>query len=186
MSAALSFTDHFNGRAAVLSLPLAAHETPRLPMQQDEIVYPIQLIKAASFFHAPQAPGKKRAASDSGPYLDYMSFALPPPTRVCAIFGCVAAACRRMAAAPEGAHVTTRRSKLWAECVADRVTRGLVFRVQVSWGRAQAASWTHHAHCVPDALHSERLRVYRFELFKLAHSREASQLISRRHYYCEL
>lgn len=138
MSAALSFTDHFNGRTAVLFLPLAAHETPRLPKQQDEIAGPIQLIKAAAFFYAPQAPGNKRHAADPRPSLDYTRFALPSPTRVRAIFGCVAAACQRMAAAPEGAHVTTRRSKLWAECVADRVTRGLVFRVQVSWGRAQA------------------------------------------------
>jgi hypothetical protein len=103
--------------------------------QRAQIQRPLQLVEAALWFFAQHSPatGSKRHRREPRPPLGYMSseYSACAPARV--MLGCVATASMRLSNAPGNmrqrvANGTTWR---WGGWVMDRVTRGLVRRVQV-------------------------------------------------------
>lgn len=132
----LSWTDHFIGKPA--SLSLGADGNPLSPVQQRaQIMRPLLLVKAALWFFAQRSPatGSKRHRQEPLPPPGHMSveYSACAPARV--MFGFVATACKRLPTAPCIMRVTDGTTWRWAGWVMDRVTRGHVRRVQVRWQR---------------------------------------------------
>ena len=135
----LSWTDHFLGKPA--SLSLGADGNPLSPVQQRaQIERPLQLVKAALWFFAQGWPatGSKRHRRESLPLLGHMSaeYSACAPSRV--MFGCVATACTRLTTAPRNMRVADGTTRCCAGWVMDRVARGHVRRVQV-WLQRRAS-----------------------------------------------
>jgi hypothetical protein len=138
--ACISFRDHFAGTTVTMSSPYI----PWLPNEQTalpHVVCPLILLKAVVWFLARQLPaaGTKRLRQQQLPPIDLVRDGCPPRVRARAVFGCAAMACRRLASAPGTVLVSDRTMRRWAEWVMERVTRGLVRRVQVQPQRPAAA-----------------------------------------------
>jgi hypothetical protein len=131
-SNALEFPDRLTGRRRLVTLALVADGKLQSPAQlRAQIKRPLKLMQAASWFFALQSPGMKRHREESPPPLDYMLTEFSPCVPVHVMCGCVATACRRLATAPAGVHVMYRTMGRWAAWIMERVTRGLVKKVQV-------------------------------------------------------
>jgi hypothetical protein len=121
-----SFTDHFIGRRVSLNL----HDDGKL---QSPVKFkrPLELMQAAAWFFARRWPGIKRHREELPPPLGHTLAEVSPCVPVRLMFGCVATACRRLATAPAGVHVTSRMIWRWAGWMMERLTRGRVSKVQV-------------------------------------------------------
>jgi hypothetical protein len=128
-----SFTDHLIGRLVSLNLRnLVDDGKLQSPVNlRAQIMRPLELVKATAWFFAQQLSDIKRHREEPPPPLGHMltEFSQCVPVRV--MCGCVATACRRLATAPAGVHVTNRMIWRWAGWMMERVTRGRVNRVQV-------------------------------------------------------
>jgi hypothetical protein len=126
----LSFPDRLSGRR--VSLALFADGNLLSPAQlRAQIQRPLELVNAATWFFAQQSPGMKRHREEPPLPLGHTLTEFSPyvPARV--MFGCVAAACRRLTTAPAGVYVVYRTTGRWAAWIVERVTQGRVRRVQV-------------------------------------------------------
>jgi len=124
-----------------VSLWLGADGNPLSPAEQHaQIRRPLELVKAAVWFFEQRSPGYKRPRQEPQPPFGFIFaeyYALVP---VRFMFGCVATACQRLAAAPAEMHVTNRKALRWANCVMDRVMQGRVRKVQQTLAALQAAA----------------------------------------------
>jgi hypothetical protein len=122
----VSFRDHFAGTTVTLSLS----HIPWLPDEQAalaQVTHPLRLMKAAAWFLGRRWPaGRQRLRQQPLPPLDCLRDGCSARVPARAMFGFVAAACRRLASAPGDA--TTWHLAGW---VMGRVARGRVRRVQV-------------------------------------------------------
>jgi hypothetical protein len=129
---ALAFPDCFAGRR--FSLDLVAGGKLQSPAQlRAQIMRPLELMQAAAWFYARQSPGMKRHREKPPPPLSHMLTQFSPCVPVRLMCGCVATACRRLATAPAGVYVIHRTTGRWVARIMDRVTRGQVNKVQVTW-----------------------------------------------------
>jgi hypothetical protein len=131
-SNALEFPDRLTGRRRRVTLALVADGILQSPAQlRAQIMRPLKLVQAAAWFFARQSPGMKRHREEPPPPLGHMLTEFSPCVPVRVMCGCVATACRRLATAPAGVHVMYRTTGRWAAWIMERVTRGLVKKVQV-------------------------------------------------------
>jgi hypothetical protein len=141
----LSFTDRLTVRP--VSLALVADGKLLSPAQlRAQIKRPLELMKAAAWFFARQSTGMKRHREIPPPPLGHMLTEFSPCVPVRVMFGCVAAACRRVATAPAGMRVFYRTTDFWEGLIMERVTRGRVRRVQV-WLQRRACCAVRCACC---------------------------------------
>ena len=142
-------TDELTGRRmSPLAAIRDAHGNLQSPAQlRAQIMRPLELMQAAAWFFAFQSPGMKRHREEPPPPLDYMLTEFSPyvPARV--MFGCVAAACRRLTTAPAGVYVVYRTTGRWAAWIMERVTRGRVRRVQVLQQRRACCAYALRLSC---------------------------------------
>jgi hypothetical protein len=135
----LSFIDHTIGKQATLWL--GADGNPVSPAEQHaQMKRPLELVKASEWFFAQRFPCYKRPRQEAPPTFGFFSAELYQIVPVRFMFGCVATACQRLAAAPAKMHITNRTAWRWAKCVIDRVTQGRVRKVQQTLAALQAAA----------------------------------------------
>jgi hypothetical protein len=125
------FFDHFIRKRVPLWLDADGIPLPPAGQRAQIIKSPLEFMQAAVWFSARQSPGMKRHLEEPPLPLAHMLTQFSPcvPARV--MCGCVATACRRLATAPAGVHVFYRTTERWAAWIMERVSRGLVMRVQV-------------------------------------------------------
>jgi hypothetical protein len=127
---ALTFTDGLTGSR--VSLALVAADQLQTPAQlRAQIMRPLLLVQAAAWSFTRQSPGRQRPRGNPPPPLGHMLTEFSPRVPARVMFGCVATACRRLAAAPAGVFVISRTTGRWAAWILERVTAGLVMKVQV-------------------------------------------------------
>ena len=163
-SEALGFPDHLTGRLVTV-VPGGILPSPK--QLRAQIMRPLKLIKYHKWFFERQSPGMKRHLEEPPPPLGHMLTEFSPCVPVRVMCGCVATACRRLATAPAGVHVTNRTTGRWAGWIMERVTRGHVKKVQVRLQRRacravrSACRATACLRCVFDACCRKRWLVLR-------------------------
>ena len=124
------FCDYLTGRR--VKLALVADGKLQLPAElRTHVKRPLEFMQAAAWFFARQSPGMKRHLEEPPPPLSHMLTQISPCVLVRFMFGFVATACRRMTTAPAGMFSIFRTTGRWAAWIMERVTRGLVRKVQV-------------------------------------------------------
>jgi hypothetical protein len=132
---ALRFPDCFIG-GKLGSLKLDTDGNPLTPEEQRvQIKRSLSFIKAATWFSRFSQPspaaGNKRHRQESLPPLTCMFAEYSPRVPVRVMFDFTATACQRLATAPGNKRVTEKMTWAGTELMIDRVTRGLVRKVQV-------------------------------------------------------
>lgn len=130
MAIHLSFTNHFAGKLACLSL--GADGKPLPPTEQRaQIKRPLELTQTAVWLLAQRSPGNARRWQNPSPSLRCTFGEYTSISRVRFLFGCAVNICQRMVVAPAGQHLNGRTTWAWTWSVLHRVARGHVTRVQV-------------------------------------------------------
>ncbi len=159
---ALRFPDCLVG-GKLASLALDTDGNPLTPEEQRvQIKRSLGFIKAATWFsrfsQPSSAAGNKRHRQECLPPLTCMFAEYSPRVPVRVMFDFMATACQRLATAPGNKRVTEKMTWAWTELMIDRVTRGLVRKVQVHNVRAHRA----RAVCLFDSPCSKRSIITRY------------------------
>jgi hypothetical protein len=129
---ALAFTDGLTGTR--LSLALVAAGQLQTPAQlRAQIMRPLLLMQAAAWSFERQLPWYKRLREEPPPPYGHMLTEFSPRVPARVMCGCVATASRRLATAPAGMFTNqhNKTTDRWAAWIVERVTAGLVMKVQV-------------------------------------------------------
>jgi hypothetical protein len=119
----LIFTDHLIGKPVYVSLCIDGKMLTPAEMRA-QIMRPLQLLKAATWFFARRSPSDRHRPQEPLPPLGCILAEYYPSVPARVMIGCTFAACQRIAVPPAEMLVSDRTTRRWTEWVMDRVTRG--------------------------------------------------------------